>query len=55
VPQPTNIQMRCVFDAMTAGVRDLFAKAASDPTAIAASMQKQADAGTAPGGACSSQ
>jgi arabinogalactan oligomer / maltooligosaccharide transport system substrate-binding protein len=55
VPQPTNLQMRCVFDAMTAGVRDLFAKSSSDPAAIAASMQKQAETGVAPGGACSSQ
>ncbi len=24
VPQPTNLEMRCVFDSMTAGVRDMF-------------------------------
>lgn len=53
VPQPTNLQMRCVFDSMTTGVRDLFAKSDSDPAAIAAAMQTSADAGVAPGGECS--
>lgn len=52
IPQPTNIEMRCVFDSMTTGVRDLFKSAASDPAAIAATMQKTADAGVAPGGEC---
>ena len=55
VPQPTNIEMRCVFDSMTTGVRDLFAKAASDPVAIAAAMQKSAAAGVAPGGECAAE
>ena len=50
--QPTNLEMRCVFDSMTAGVRDLFASESSDPAAIAASMQASADAGVAPGGEC---
>jgi arabinogalactan oligomer/maltooligosaccharide transport system substrate-binding protein len=54
VPQPTNLQMRCVFDSMTTGVRDLFSKSASDPATIAAAMQKSADAGVAPGGECAS-
>ena len=52
VPQPTNLEMRCVFDSMTAGVRDLFASANADPAAIAATMQASADAGVAPGGEC---
>ncbi len=38
VPQPTNLEMRCVFDAMTAGVRDLFT-GNSDVAGIAATMQ----------------
>ncbi len=52
VPQPTNLEMRCVFDSMTAGVRDLFASASSDPAAIAATMQSSAEVGVAPGGEC---
>jgi len=52
VPQPTNLEMRCVFDSMTAGVRDLFASESSDPAAIAANMQASADVGVAPGGEC---
>ncbi len=52
VPQPTNLEMRCVFDSMTAGVRDLFSSADSDPAAIAATMQAGADVGVAPGGEC---
>lgn len=50
--QPTNLEMRCVFDSMTAGVRNLFASESSDPAAIAAEMQASADAGVAPGGEC---
>jgi len=38
VPQPTNLEMRCVFDAMTAGVRDLFT-GNNDFAGISASMQ----------------
>ena len=51
VPQPTNLEMRCVFDSMTTGVRDLFGKNAA-PAAVAAAMQKSADTGVAPGGEC---
>ena len=50
--QPTNLEMRCVFDSMTAGVRNLFASADADPAAIAADMQASADVGVAPGGEC---
>ncbi len=42
----------CVFDSMTAGVRDLFATADSDPAGIAATMQSSAEVGVAPGGEC---
>ncbi len=40
-PQPTNLEMRCVFDSMTAGVRDLFT-GNSDVNGIAATMQQTA-------------
>ncbi len=42
VPQPTNLEMRCVFDSMTAGVRDLFT-GNSDVAGIAATMQSSAE------------
>jgi arabinogalactan oligomer/maltooligosaccharide transport system substrate-binding protein len=51
IPQPTNLEMRCVFDSMTTGVRDLFGKG-TQPADVAAAMQKSADAGVAPGGEC---
>jgi hypothetical protein len=54
VPQPTNLEMRCVFDSMTAGIRDLFGKGAQ-PADVAAAMQKSADAGVAPGGECAAE
>lgn len=41
-PQPTNLEMRCVFDSMTAGVRDLFT-GNSDVNAIAQTMQTTAE------------
>lgn len=43
VPQPTNLEMRCVFDSMTAGVRDMFT-GNSDIAGIAATMQSSAEA-----------
>jgi arabinogalactan oligomer/maltooligosaccharide transport system substrate-binding protein len=52
IPQPTNLEMRCVFDSMTAGVRDLFSSDTSDPASIAATMQSGAASGVAPGGEC---
>jgi arabinogalactan oligomer/maltooligosaccharide transport system substrate-binding protein len=52
IPQPSNLEMRCVFDSMTAGVRDLFSSADADPAGIAANMQSSADIGVAPGGEC---
>lgn len=42
VPQPTNLEMRCVFDSMTAGVRDMFT-GNSDIAGIAATMQSSAE------------
>jgi arabinogalactan oligomer / maltooligosaccharide transport system substrate-binding protein len=42
VPQPTNVEMRCVFDAMTAGVRDVLAAGNSDVAGVAATMQETA-------------
>jgi arabinogalactan oligomer/maltooligosaccharide transport system substrate-binding protein len=42
VPQPTNLEMRCVFDSMTAGVRDMFT-GNSDVAGIAGTMQSSAE------------
>ena len=42
IPQPTNLEMRCVFDSMTAGVRDLFT-GNSDVAGIAGTMQSSAE------------
>lgn len=42
VPQPTNVEMRCVFDAMTAGIRDVLAAGNDDVAAVAATMQETA-------------
>jgi arabinogalactan oligomer/maltooligosaccharide transport system substrate-binding protein len=42
VPQPTNLEMRCVFDSMTAGVRDAFT-GNSDIAGIAKTMQTSAE------------
>jgi arabinogalactan oligomer/maltooligosaccharide transport system substrate-binding protein len=42
VPQPTNLEMRCVFDSMTAGVRDMYT-GNSDIAGIAATMQSSAE------------
>ena len=54
VAQPTNLEMRCVFDSMTAGVRNLFGKQA-DPVTVATDMQASAAKGVAPGGECASE
>ena len=42
VPQPTNLEMRCIFDSMTAGVRDMFT-GNSDVAGISATMQTSAE------------
>jgi arabinogalactan oligomer/maltooligosaccharide transport system substrate-binding protein len=43
VPQPTNLEMRCVFDAMDTGVRDVFG-GSDDFAALSAAMQSSAKA-----------
>jgi arabinogalactan oligomer/maltooligosaccharide transport system substrate-binding protein len=42
VPQPTNVEMRCNFDAMTAAIRDVFG-GNSDIAGVATTMQTAAD------------
>lgn len=42
VPQPINVEMRCNFDAMTTGVRDMFG-GNSDIAGITSTMQTAAD------------
>jgi maltose-binding protein MalE len=42
IPQPTNLEMRCVFDSMTAGVRDMYT-GNSDIAGIAKTMQSSAE------------
>lgn len=42
VPQPTNVEMRCVFDSMTAAVRDLYT-GNSDIDGIVSTMQSSAE------------
>jgi len=42
VPQPTNLEMRCIFDSMNAGVRDLFT-GNDDVSGIAETMQTSAE------------
>ena len=41
VPQPTNLEMRCVFDSMNTGVRDMFA-GSDDFAGLSAAMQSAA-------------
>lgn len=43
VPQPTNLEMRCVFDAMDTGVGDVFG-GSDDFAALSAAMQSSAQA-----------
>jgi arabinogalactan oligomer/maltooligosaccharide transport system substrate-binding protein len=42
VPQPINVEMRCVFDAMNTGVRDVLGAGNSDFAAVSAAMQDAA-------------
>ena len=42
VAQPVQLEMRCVFDAMTAGTRDMFA-GSNDFAALSAAMQSSAE------------
>jgi len=41
VPQPTNLEMRCIFDSMNTGVRDMFA-GSNDFAELSAAMQSAA-------------
>ena len=43
VPQPTNVEMRCVFDAMTAAIRDVLGAGNNDFAGVTATMQEAAD------------
>jgi arabinogalactan oligomer/maltooligosaccharide transport system substrate-binding protein len=43
IPQPTNLEMRCIFDSMNAGVRDMFT-GNSDVAGISNTMQTSAEA-----------
>lgn len=52
IPQPTNLEMRCAFDAMNTGVRANAASADADQAQLSADMQAAAEAGIAPGGEC---
>ena len=45
VPQPANLEMRCVFDAMDTGVREMFG-GSDDFEALSAAMQSSAEACT---------
>ncbi len=42
-PQPTNVEMRCVFDAMNTAVRDVLGAGNDDFAAVTAAMQEAAD------------
>jgi arabinogalactan oligomer/maltooligosaccharide transport system substrate-binding protein len=52
VGTPTSLEMRCVFDAMTKGVKDMFTSASSDPAALAKTMQSEVTRDVAPGAKC---
>ncbi|MGA8843167.1 MAG: extracellular solute-binding protein, partial [Nitrososphaeraceae archaeon] len=54
IPQPTNLEMRCVFDSMNTAIRNVLGKG-SDPAKEAAAAQTSAEAGIAPGGECAAQ
>jgi maltose-binding protein MalE len=43
IPQPTNVEMRCVFDAMNTGVRDVLGAGNDDFAAVSAAMQSAAE------------
>lgn len=42
-PQPTNVEMRCVFDAMNTAIRDVLGAGNNDFAAVTAAMQEAAD------------
>jgi arabinogalactan oligomer/maltooligosaccharide transport system substrate-binding protein len=43
IPQPTNVEMRCNFDAMNTGIRDVLGAGNNDFAAVTAAMQEAAD------------
>lgn len=43
IPQPTNVEMRCVFDAMNTGIREVLGAGNNDFAAVTAAMQEAAD------------
>lgn len=43
IPQPTNVEMRCVFDAMNTGIREVLGAGNNDFAAVTADMQAAAD------------
>lgn len=42
-PQPTNVEMRCVFDALNTGIRDVLGAGNNDFAAVTAAMQEAAE------------
>jgi arabinogalactan oligomer/maltooligosaccharide transport system substrate-binding protein len=42
-PQPTNVEMRCVFDAMNTAIRDVLGAGNSDVAGVTATMQDAAE------------
>lgn len=42
-PQPTNVEMRCVFDAMNTGIRDVLGAGNDDMAGVTAAMQEAAE------------
>jgi arabinogalactan oligomer/maltooligosaccharide transport system substrate-binding protein len=43
IPQPTNVEMRCVFDAMNTAIRDVLGAGNSDIAGVTAAMQTAAE------------
>ena len=43
IPQPTNVEMRCNFDAMNTGIRDVLGAGNNDFAAVTAAMQEAAE------------
>jgi arabinogalactan oligomer / maltooligosaccharide transport system substrate-binding protein len=43
IGQPSNLEMRCAFDATRTGLKNIFTKQDADPTAVAAQMQVDYD------------
>jgi arabinogalactan oligomer / maltooligosaccharide transport system substrate-binding protein len=43
IPQPTNVEMRCVFDAMTPAIRDVLGAGNSNIDQVVETMQQSAE------------